>query len=95
MAGGCGRWRSTRWATTPSAPIRCTSTGHFLIARSSLSGIACGFPLRFAGVRRRSTWAASYDKYHGFYRRAEIDDGDLDYYVIAGPMDSRRSSPAS
>jgi alpha-glucosidase len=26
-----------------------------------------------------------YDNYHGFYRATEIADGDLDYYVIAGP----------
>ena len=26
-----------------------------------------------------------YDNYHGFYRYAEIDDGDLDYYLFVGP----------
>src|SRR5204863_7879611 len=26
-----------------------------------------------------------YDNYHAFYRYAEIDDGDLDYYVFVGP----------
>jgi alpha-glucosidase len=26
-----------------------------------------------------------YDNYHGFYRATEIADGDLDYYVVAGP----------
>ncbi len=26
-----------------------------------------------------------YDNYHGFYRYAEIDHGDLDYYLFVGP----------
>ena len=26
-----------------------------------------------------------FDNYHDFYRATEIADGDLDYYVIAGP----------
>ena len=26
-----------------------------------------------------------HDNYHGFYRYAEIDDGDLDYYLFVGP----------
>ena len=56
----------------------------FFIARSAESGIACGIfydslaPLTF-------DLGCEYDNYHGFYRRTEIDDGDLDYYVIAGP----------
>jgi alpha-glucosidase len=28
---------------------------------------------------------SEYDNYHGFYRYAEIDDGDLDYYLFVGP----------
>jgi alpha-glucosidase len=56
----------------------------FLIARSSLSGIACGF---LYDTLAPSTFdlGCEHDNYHGFYRRTEIDDGDLDYYVIAGP----------
>jgi len=56
----------------------------FLIARSAGSGVACGFlydslaPMTF-------DLGSEFDNYHGLYRRTEIDDGDLDYYVIAGP----------
>ena len=56
----------------------------FLISRSAESGIASGYfydslaPMTF-------DLGCEYDNYHGFYRRTEIDDGDLDYYVIAGP----------
>ena len=56
----------------------------FLIARDGVSGSACGYfydslaPMTF-------DLGSEFDNYHGFYRRTEIDDGDLDYYVIVGP----------
>ena len=30
-------------------------------------------------------FGCEHDNYHGFYRYAEIDDGDLDYYLFLGP----------
>ena len=56
----------------------------FLIARSAASGVACGF---FYDTLAPATFdlGCEYDNYHGFYRRTEIEDGDLDYYVLAGP----------
>jgi alpha-glucosidase len=56
----------------------------FLIARSAESGIACGF-LYDSLATLTFDLGCEFDNYHGFYRRTEIDDGDLDYYVIAGP----------
>ncbi|HSD00355.1 MAG TPA: glycoside hydrolase family 31 protein [Casimicrobiaceae bacterium] len=56
----------------------------FFIVRNAESGLASGFfydslaPMTF-------DLGCEFDNYHGFYRRTEIDDGDLDYYVIAGP----------
>jgi alpha-glucosidase (family GH31 glycosyl hydrolase) len=32
-----------------------------------------------------------FDNYHGFYRSTDIADGDLDYYVLAGPKRARRA----
>ena len=29
-------------------------------------------------------FGCEHDNYHGLYRYVEIDDGDLDYYLIAG-----------
>jgi alpha-glucosidase len=56
----------------------------FVIARNSESGIAYGaFYDSLAPVT--FDLGCEYDNYHGFYRRTEIDDGDLDCYVIAGP----------
>jgi alpha-glucosidase len=56
----------------------------FLIARNAESGIASGF---FYDSLATLTFdlGCEFDNYHGYYRRTEIDDGDLDYYVIAGP----------
>jgi alpha-glucosidase len=56
----------------------------FLIGRDEASGIAYGMlydtlaPVTF-------DLGCEHDNYHGFYRYAEIDDGDLDYYVFVGP----------
>ncbi len=56
----------------------------FLIERNAEAAIASGFfydslaPMTF-------DLGCEFDNYHGFYRRTEIDDGDLDYYVFAGP----------
>src|SRR5882672_4655951 len=57
----------------------------FLITRSAESGIACG---HFYDSLAPMTFdlGCEFDNYHGFYRRVEIDDGDVDYYVIAGPL---------
>jgi len=56
----------------------------FLIQRSASSGIAFG---QFYDTLAPATFdlGCEYDNYHGFYRCTEIDDGDLDYYVIVGP----------
>ena len=56
----------------------------FLIQRSTASGIAFG---QFYDTLAPATFdlGCEYDNYHGFYRCTEIDDGDLDYYVIVGP----------
>src|SRR5438477_584605 len=56
----------------------------FVIGRDEASGVAYGLfydtvaPVIF-------DLGCEYDNYHGFYRYAEIDDGDLDYYLFAGP----------
>jgi alpha-glucosidase len=56
----------------------------FLLARDSASEIFYGV---FYDTLAPMTFdlGCEYDNYHGFYRYAEIDDGDLDYYVLAGP----------
>ena len=56
----------------------------FLIQRSTSSGIAFG---QFYDTLAPATFdlGCEYDNYHGFYRCTEIDDGELDYYVIVGP----------
>jgi alpha-glucosidase len=56
----------------------------FLITRNAESGIACG---HFYDSLAPMTFdlGCEFDNYHGFYRRTEIEDGDLDCYVIAGP----------
>ena len=33
-----------------------------------------------------------HDNYHGLYRHVEIDDGDLDYYIIAGTTPAGRTT---
>ena len=98
-AGACARSRSTRSATTreTSDPLykhwpfllgRDAAIGHRATASSTTRCADCTFDL-----------GCEYDNYHGFYRYAEIDDGDLDYYLFAGPRirdvvaQLRRSSP--
>jgi alpha-glucosidase len=56
----------------------------YLIARDDASGIAYGL---FYDTFAPTTFdlGCEYDNYHGFYRYAEIDDGDLDYYLFVGP----------
>jgi alpha-glucosidase len=56
----------------------------FLLGRDGESEIAYGL---FYDTLAPTTFdlGCEYDNYHGFYRYAEIDDGDLDYYVFVGP----------
>jgi alpha-glucosidase len=56
----------------------------FLIGRDSASGVAYGL---FYDTLAPTTFdlGCEYDNYHGFYRYAEIGDGDLDYYLFVGP----------
>jgi len=56
----------------------------FLIARDRDSGVAFG---QFYDTLAPMTFdlGCEHDNYHGLYRYAEIDDGDLDYYVFPGP----------
>jgi alpha-glucosidase len=56
----------------------------FMIARHDGSGVAFGL---FYDTLAPVTFdlGCEHDNYHGFYRYAEIDDGDLDYYLFVGP----------
>jgi len=56
----------------------------YFIGREPQSGIAYGV---FYDTLSTCTFdfGAEYDNYHGFYSTAEIEDGDLDYYVMIGP----------
>ena len=56
----------------------------FLIAREPGTGIASGW---FYDTLAASTFdlGCEHDNYHGLYRYAEIEGGDLDYYVFLGP----------
>ena len=56
----------------------------FLLGRDDASGIAYGV---YYDTLAPTTFdlGCEYDNYHGFYRYAEIDDGDLDYYLFVGP----------
>jgi len=56
----------------------------FLIGRDEASGIAYGL---FYDTLASTLFdlGCEYDNYHGFYRYAEVDDGDLDYYLFVGP----------
>ncbi len=56
----------------------------FLLARDPQTGVSFGM---FYDTLAATTFdlGCEYDNYHGFYRYAEIEDGDLDYYVFAGP----------
>jgi len=54
----------------------------FVLSRSS-TGAWCGI---YYDTLAPCTFdlGCEHDNYHGLYRHVEIDDGDLDYYVIAG-----------
>src|SRR5439155_699778 len=56
----------------------------FVIGRDEASGVAYGL---FYDTLAPTVFdlGCEYDNYHGFYRYAEIDDGDLDYYLFAEP----------
>ena len=56
----------------------------FVIGRDEASGVAYG---QLYDTQAPATFdlGCEFDNYHGFYRSAEIDDGDLDYYVFVGP----------
>ena len=56
----------------------------FMIGRDDTSGIAFGL---FYDTLAPVTFdlGCEHDNYHGLYRYAEIDDGDLDYYLFVGP----------
>ena len=56
----------------------------FFIGRRADSGSAYG--VYYDTLAECSfDFGQEFDNYHGFYRATEIADGDLDYYVIAGP----------
>jgi alpha-glucosidase len=56
----------------------------FMIGRDAASDVAFGL---FYDTLAPVTFdlGCEHDNYHGVYRYAEIDDGDLDYYLFAGP----------
>jgi alpha-glucosidase len=56
----------------------------FMIGRDAASGVAYGL---FYDTLAPMTFdlGCEHDNYHGLYRCAEIDDGQLDYYLFAGP----------
>jgi alpha-glucosidase len=56
----------------------------FVIGRDGASGVAYGL---FYDTLSPVTFdlGCEHDNYHGLYRYAEIDDGDLDYWLFAGP----------
>ncbi len=56
----------------------------FLLGRDAMSGVSYGL---FYDTLATTTFdlGCEYDNYHGFYRYAEIDSGDLDYYLFVGP----------
>jgi len=56
----------------------------FLIGRDGASGVWFGV-LYDTLAPATFDLGCEYDNYHGFYRYAEIEDGDLDYYVFVGP----------
>ena len=55
-----------------------------MIGRDAASGVAYGL---FYDTLAPMTFdlGCEHDNYHGFYRYAEIDDGQLDYYLFTGP----------
>jgi len=56
----------------------------YLIVREPSHGIAYGV---YYDTLCSATFdlGCEHDNYHGFYRYAEIEDGDLDYYLFLGP----------
>ena len=56
----------------------------FFIGRDPHSGIAYGV---YYDTQSTCTFdfGAEFDNYHGFYSTAEIENGDLDYYMFIGP----------
>ena len=56
----------------------------FLLGRDGDSGTSYGL---FYDTLAAATFdlGCEYDNYHGFFKYAEIDDGDLDYYLFVGP----------
>src|SRR5438552_3923045 len=56
----------------------------FIIGRDEASGVAYGL---FYDTLAPTIFdlGCEHDNYHGFYRYAEIDDGELDYYLFVGP----------
>ena len=56
----------------------------YVIVREATQGIAYGM---FYDTLASATFdlGCEHDNYHGLYRYCEIDGGDLDYYVFAGP----------
>ena len=56
----------------------------FLVTRDAASGVWYG-TLYDTLAPATFDLGCEYDNYHGFYRYAEIEDGELDYYVFAGP----------
>ena len=56
----------------------------FYIGRDPHSGIAYGI---YYDTLSTCTFdfGAEYDNYHGFYSTTEIENGDLDYYMLIGP----------
>ena len=83
-AGACARSPSTRSATTREKSDPLYKHWPFLLGRDAESGIAYGL---YYDTLAPTTFdlGCEYDNYHGFYRYAEIDDGDLDYYLFVGP----------
>ena len=56
----------------------------FLVVREPESGIAFG-QLYDSLASMTFDLGCEHDNYHGLYRYAQVEDGDLDYYVFPGP----------
>lgn len=56
----------------------------YVIARDAASQVSYGL---FYDTFSSATFdlGCEHDNYHGFYRYCEIEDGDLDYYLVVGP----------
>ncbi|MBK9705141.1 MAG: hypothetical protein IPO75_17830 [Betaproteobacteria bacterium] len=66
----------------PHTATRSTNTGRSVLSRSA-HGAWCGI---YYDTLAACTFdlGNEHDNYHGLYRHVEIDDGDLDYYVMTG-----------